>query len=127
MNDEYKPATKRKTAAQRHPLAVAFGEYLKEARKAKDISQAELSFDSGTDRTYVSLMERGLSAPSLLVMEALSKALGISLTELVAGFEAHAAKARPRNVVPRRQNEASLASKIKGLERIQGSRRSPLR
>lgn len=50
---------KKKVAADRHPLAVAFGEYLKSVRKDSDKSQAELAFDASMDRTYVSLLERG--------------------------------------------------------------------
>lgn len=51
---------KKKVAADRHPLAVAFGEYLKTLRKNSDKSQAELAFDAAMDRTYVSLLERVL-------------------------------------------------------------------
>lgn len=59
---ESTPTTaKKKVAADRHPLAVAFGEYLKTVRKDSDKSQAELAFDASMDRTYVSLLERGLS------------------------------------------------------------------
>jgi len=122
--------TKRKAANERHPLVVAFGLYLKEVRTARNVSQAELSFDSGTDRTYISLLERGISAPSLLVLNELSKALGITMTELMAGFEAHlnepSDKVRPPATPrPRRLNEAALA--YEGKVRPQGSRRSPLR
>lgn len=127
MKDDTKPATKRKTASERHPLAIAFGLYLKEVRKSRNVSQAEIAFDSGLDRTYWSLLERGLSAPSLLVMDALSNALGLTMTELMAGFEAQLPKSSRRKPVPRRHNEASLAAKERGKERPQGTRRSPLR
>ena len=49
---ESTPTTaKKKVAADRHPLAVAFGEYLKTLRKNSDKSQAELAFDATMDRT----------------------------------------------------------------------------
>lgn len=116
-------ATKKRTAADRHPLAVAFGDYLKEVRKSRDKSQAELAYDASMDRTYISLLERGLSSPSLLVLDSLAKSLGLTMTDLVSGFEAQLPKRMRRApVVKRRANEASLAS-----ERPQGSRRSPLR
>ena len=84
---ESTPTTaKKKVAADRHPLAVAFGEYLKTIRKDSDKSQSELAFDASMDRTYISLLERGLSAPSLLVLDSLAKSLGMTMTDLMAGF-----------------------------------------
>ena len=78
---ESTPTTaKKKVAADRHPLAVAFGEYLKAVRKERDKSQAELAFDASMDRTYISLLERGLSAPTLLVLDSLAKSLGLTMT-----------------------------------------------
>jgi transcriptional regulator with XRE-family HTH domain len=128
MQDDSKPTAKRKSPDKRHPMAIAFGLYLKAVRKERDLSQAEAAFDSGLDRTYWSLLERGLSAPSLLVMDALSKALDMTMTELIIGFEASQAKSDSDvQLVPRRQNEASLAAKEQGKDRPQGSRRSPLR
>jgi transcriptional regulator with XRE-family HTH domain len=127
MNTDLRPKAKRKNENERHPLAIAFGLYLKSVRKEQDRSQAEAAFDSGLDRTYWSLLERGLSAPSLLVMQALSKTLGMTMTELISGFEATLSKSEPHSAVPRRQNDASLALKDQGKDRPQGSRRSPLR
>lgn len=127
MQNDSKPAAKRKSASERHPMAIAFGLYLKSVRKERDLSQAEAAFDSGLDRTYWSLLERGLSAPSLLVMDALSKSLEMTMTDLISGFEASLPKSGRRKVVPRRQNEASLAAKEQAKDRPQGSRRSPLR
>ena len=116
---------KKKVAADRHPLAVAFGEYLKSVRKNSDKSQAELAFDASMDRTYISLLERGLSAPTLLVLDSLAKALGMTITELMAGFETQLPKSLRRTSVKHRVNEASLAKT--GADRPHGTRRSPLR
>ena len=116
---------KKKVPADRHPLAVAFGEYLKAVRKERDKSQAELAFDASMDRTYISLLERGLSAPTLLVLDSLAKSLGLTMTDLMAGFEAQLPKSLRRTSVKRRINEASLAKT--GGDRPQGTRRSPLR
>ena len=122
-SDQAKP--KKKVAYERHPLSVAFGEYLKEVRIESNKSQQELAFDAAIDRTYVSLLERGLASPTLLLLMALSKPLGLLTSELVAGFETHLSKQRTRKLpVKRRANEASL--EVNG-ERKQGSRRSPLR
>ena len=87
---ESTPTTaKKKVAADRHPLAVAFGEYLKAVRKERDKSQAELAFDASMDRTYISLLERGLSAPTLLVLDSLAKSLGLTMTDLRAPLKTH--------------------------------------
>ncbi|WP_367848905.1 helix-turn-helix domain-containing protein [Rhodoferax sp. WC2427] len=117
---------KRKAASERHPLSIAFGSYLKELRKAQDKSQAELAYDAGLDRTYISLLERGMSAPSLLVLDTLAKSFKLSMTQLVAGLDEHLPKPLRRKADPikRRSNEASLAL---SAERPHGSRRSPLR
>lgn len=116
---------KKKVASDRHPLSVAFGEYLKEVRIRNNKSQQELALDASIDRTYVSLLERGYASPTLLLLMALSKPLGLPTSELVAGFEVHLSKQRTRKQpVKRRANEASLEV---NTERKQGSRRSPLR
>jgi transcriptional regulator with XRE-family HTH domain len=115
----------RKKASDRHPIAIAFGECLKQARIAANKSQSELAFDASIDRTYVSLLERGLASPTLLVLVDLAKSMGLSTTELIAGFEAHLSSQRVRKArTKRRINEAALDNKS---SRPPGSRRSPLR
>ena len=116
---------KRKKVSDRHPVAIAFGEHLKQVRIAANKSQSELAFDASIDRTYVSLLERGFASPTLLVVIELAKSVGLTTTELVAGFEAHlasetASKARTK----KRFNEATLDKKS---TRPLGTRRSPLR
>lgn len=122
-SDKAKP--KKKVASDRHPLSVAFGEYLKEVRIESNKSQQELAFDASIDRTYVSLLERGFASPTLLSLMALSKPLGRATSELVAGFEVHLSKQQPsQRPVKRRANESALEA---NATRKQGSRRSPLR
>lgn len=120
-----RPPRRPKTAADRHPTAIAFGECLKQARIAADKSQQELAFDASIDRTYVSLLERGLASPSLLVIVDLAASIGLSLTHLIAEFEAHLASQRVRKTrTKRRVNQATLDGKN---SRPQATRRSPLR
>lgn len=117
--------TKAKAASERHPLAVAFGAYLKAIRIKANKSQMELAFDASVDRTYVSLLERGLTNPTLLLLMSLAKPLGIPASELIAGFEAHLTNENIcKPVVKRRKNEASLET---SPDRPKGTRRSPLR
>jgi len=58
-------------------VAKLFGIALRARRLAKNISQQELAFASSLDRTYVSLLERGLRQPSLTTIINISCALDI--------------------------------------------------
>lgn len=115
-----KPALK--AAPRREPISVALGKRVKELRIGADRSQAELAFDCELDRTYVSLVERGLANPSLWTLGALAYALNTTVPELL--------RDNPHVVKPsmgaaerkRRSNQASHE-----VNRPVGSRRSQLR
>jgi transcriptional regulator with XRE-family HTH domain len=68
---------------RRQKVAVAFGRVLREARKAKGLSQEELANEAEFDRTYPSLLERGLRTPTLTVIIQLAKVLGVTAAWLV--------------------------------------------
>ena len=68
-------------------LRKYFGEVIKELRTQKKLSQEKLALDSDIDRTYLSLLERGLRNPTLRVVFALAKTLELSSSELVALIE----------------------------------------
>jgi transcriptional regulator with XRE-family HTH domain len=68
---------------RRQKVAVAFGRVLREARKAKGMSQEELAAQADFDRTYPSLLERGLRTPTLTVVIQLAKVLGVTAAWLV--------------------------------------------
>jgi transcriptional regulator with XRE-family HTH domain len=59
-----------------------FGLNIRQIRTAKSISQEELAFNAGMDRTYLSGIERGLRNPSLYNIYRLSKSLNIPTSEL---------------------------------------------
>jgi transcriptional regulator with XRE-family HTH domain len=65
-------------------VAVAFGRVLREARLQKGISQDSLASLCEFDRTYPSLLERGLRSPTLAMIFRLSEALDINPSLLVA-------------------------------------------
>ncbi len=67
---------------------TAFGQTLRHFRKKIKFSQEKLSQESGLDRSYISLLERGLRQPSLTSMLQLSKALNISSVDLISEVEA---------------------------------------
>ena len=53
------------------------------ARKAMNISQEELAFRAGIDRTYASQIERAVANPSLGIISALGDVLGQSSDQLL--------------------------------------------
>lgn len=63
-------------------VAKKFGSKVRQARMKVGISQEELAFRCGLDRTYVSGVERGTRNPSLKNIEKIAKALKISPSEL---------------------------------------------
>jgi len=65
----------------------AFAQVLRRLRKDKGLSQEELAHQSDLDRTYISLLERGLRQPSLSSILQLSKSLGVSSADILAEVE----------------------------------------
>jgi transcriptional regulator with XRE-family HTH domain len=68
-------------------LKNLFGEALKESRRKAGISQQELAFDCGLDRTYISLLERGLRQPTIRTVFVLSEALQIRPSQFIQKIE----------------------------------------
>jgi transcriptional regulator with XRE-family HTH domain len=63
-------------------LRKNFGARIRALRAALDVSQEELGFRTGLDRTYISGIERGIRNPSLDNIGKLAKELKVSLQEL---------------------------------------------
>jgi transcriptional regulator with XRE-family HTH domain len=66
-------------------LPVYFGMALRQLREREGWSQEAEHAD--LNRSYVGEIERGQAIPSLLTLEKLAKALGLSLTTLVSHAE----------------------------------------
>ena len=62
----------------------AFGVVLRNLRRERSMSQETLALESQLDRTFISLLERGLRQPSLTTLLQLSEPLGVSPERLVA-------------------------------------------
>jgi transcriptional regulator with XRE-family HTH domain len=62
----------------------AFGIVLRDLRQARSLSQETLALESELDRTFISLLERGLRQPSLTTILQLAGPLGVAPDELVA-------------------------------------------
>lgn len=63
-------------------LQRKFGEKVRSERNKLGISQEELGFKSGLDRTYISGIERGERNPSLKNIGKIARALKVSLPRL---------------------------------------------
>ena len=68
-------------------LEAKFGEVLRELREKKGLTQEELAADSNLDRTYISLLERGLRQPTLSTLFGLATALEVSPSYLIKQIE----------------------------------------
>lgn len=64
-----------------------FGEVLREFRTSSGKTQETVALDAGLDRTYISMLERGLRQPTLETVLSLSRALGVAASEIVARVE----------------------------------------
>lgn len=64
-------------------VLVRFGRRVRELRKKKGMSQEALALEAGLDRSYVGGVERGERNISLVNIEKLARALGVSLEMLV--------------------------------------------
>lgn len=69
--------------ATKSKVARAFGEALRMARKEAGLSQEALALQSGIDRTFVSMLERGIRQPALSTVFALSAVLSVTPGKLV--------------------------------------------
>jgi len=57
------------------------GKRIKTLRLTKGMSQEDFAFKCGLDRTYITSLERGKRNISLINLEKITNALGISLSE----------------------------------------------
>lgn len=81
-----------KAIAMDNSLAHQFGKVLRKRRLACGLSQQELAFASDLDRTYISLLERGLRQPSLSTIFALSETVGIKPSKLMEEIQSVSTK-----------------------------------
>ena len=64
-----------------------FGQVLNELRREMGLSQESLAFECDLDRTFISLMERGLRQPSLKTLFKLAEALKTTPSNLIIEVE----------------------------------------
>lgn len=81
MTGPLNPAT---PSDDRNAVSAEIGKSLKTLRIAANMSQEMLAFKAEVDRTYISLIERGLANPSILALATICFGLGITLADLFA-------------------------------------------
>ncbi|MCW3837083.1 helix-turn-helix domain-containing protein [Sphingomonas canadensis] len=63
-------------------IRVRFGRNVRALRAETGLSQDEFADKVGVHRTYMSGIERGVRAPTIIVVEKIAKALGVSAGKL---------------------------------------------
>ena len=69
--------------ADQQQLQDSFGKALKDLRLSRNISQEGLALECGLDRTFISMLERGLRQPSLASIFSIAEALEIKPSTLI--------------------------------------------
>ena len=64
-------------------LRAKLANNLKRMREEQGLSQEEFAHRAGLHRTYVSMVERQTSAPSITVLEKIAKGLGVEAWEVL--------------------------------------------
>jgi transcriptional regulator with XRE-family HTH domain len=70
----------------------AFGQALRKLRQEAGLSQEQLGFECDFDRTYISLLERGIQSPTLRTMFRLCQSLKVSFPELAQHVQSFVSK-----------------------------------
>ena len=63
------------------------GDELRNARQSAAMTQEQLSFAAGVDRTYISELENGRKSPTVEVLFRLCKAMNVKASTLIARVE----------------------------------------
>lgn len=72
-----------------HQILNILAENIRFYRNQLNISQEELAFRSGLHRTYIGMVERAEKRVSVISLEKLSEALGVSYNELLTRRESN--------------------------------------
>jgi len=68
-------------------LNTAFAEVLREFRKKSGLSQERLALDANLDRTFISMLERGIRQPSMKTLFAIAAILKVPPHKIVQEVE----------------------------------------
>lgn len=104
-------STMKETASE---LNQRIAQRVRELRAAKSLSLDALAGKSGVSRSMISLIERGESSPTAVVLEKLAAGLGVTLASL---FHAPAADQAPSGSVARRKDQPQWQDPASGYLR----------
>jgi transcriptional regulator with XRE-family HTH domain len=91
-----RPIKKRRKQIQPAPgPEKAFGQALREIRESTEISQERLALEGGFDRTYISLIERGINSPTIRVVVGIAAVLKVPPSKIVRRMEQLIASTKP--------------------------------
>jgi len=65
----------------------AFGKVFRQIRKKRNLSQEMLARQTGFDRTFIGMLERGLASPSLRTLFRLAEGLRITPSQIIRRME----------------------------------------
>ncbi|MGG5802442.1 helix-turn-helix domain-containing protein [Bacillus mycoides] len=68
-------------------IEQAFGFVIKKYRTELSMSQEELALESGLDRTYISMLERGKRRPTINTLFSISSTLNVGPYKLIKEIE----------------------------------------
>jgi len=88
--------------------APQLGPLIRRQRQAHDLTLEELAKDSGVSRSMLSQVERGEANPTFATLWNLTRALGLTIDDLVAGdpgSESSAIEVMPRSATPKVQGD----------------------
>jgi len=70
-------------SAKEKALLKNIGRNLRRLRMQNDLSQEELAYSSGIDRTFISDIERGIRNTSIIALNRIADALKVNIKELI--------------------------------------------
>lgn len=67
--------------------AVVLGQVLRRLRNERKLSQEDVAYESGVDRSFLSEIERGIHQPTVSTLFRIARALGTSASAVLAAVE----------------------------------------
>jgi len=103
---------KRKPRVTQAAIVERFAARLRELRRSRGMTQADLARQAKVTLSYIGKLEAGLSAPGIDLVERLATALGVSFAEMVPQTETPDTEA-----VLREQARTLTATLVEGADR----------
>lgn len=72
---------------KRRKLLLPIGGVLRQAREKAGLTQEELAFEAEVDRSYVSYLENDHKSPTIEMLSAICRVLGVAVSDIVKRAE----------------------------------------